>query len=135
MLRSGQGLYAHRVRVLIVDDSAILRDRLASAVGEWAGVELMEAPGADEALAIARRSPPDLVLLDLHMPGKSGLVVIAELKAMSPSPVVVVLTWQPTEHHRRRCLAMGADFFVDKASDFSTVLEGVIGSDRGRDRV
>jgi CheY-like chemotaxis protein len=116
-----------RVKVLIVDDSAIIRDRLAAMVGELAGVELMEACGADEAVAIARDSRPDLVLLDLHMPGKSGLAVIEDLKAMSPAPVVVVLTCQPTESHRRTSLAKGADFFFDKAFDLSRVLQAVMG--------
>jgi two-component system, NarL family, nitrate/nitrite response regulator NarL len=115
------------VRVLIVDDSAIIRDRLAVLVGEWPGAQLMEASDADEALAVARRIRPDLVLLDLHMPGKSGLAVIADLKALSPAPVVVVLTNQPTESHRRRCIANGADFFFDKAFDFSSVLQTVAG--------
>ncbi len=132
MTRGDRRRYDGCVRVLIVDDSAIVRDRLASAVGERPGIELMQATGADEALAIASRGRPDVVLLDFHMPGRSGLAVIADLKAMSPPPVVVVLTWQPTEAHRRKCLSMGADFFFDKAFDFSRVLQSVIGSDEPR---
>jgi DNA-binding NarL/FixJ family response regulator len=115
------------VKVLIVDDSAIIRDRLAALMGELPGVDLMEARGADEALAVARESRPAVVVLDLHMPGKSGLAVIAALKALSPAPVVVVLTCEPTESVRQKCIAKGANFFFDKAFDFSGVLEAVIG--------
>lgn len=127
MLDGGEGPYDRRVRVLIVDDSVLIRHRLAAMVREWPGVDLMQAHGAEEALAVARDSRPELVLIDLHMPGKSGLAVIADFKAMSPAPVVVVLTGQPTEAHRRRCLAKGADLFVDKASDLSSVLKTVLG--------
>jgi CheY-like chemotaxis protein len=127
MLQEGEGPYSRRVRVLIVDDSAIIRDRLATLVREWPGVDLTEARGADEALAVARSSRPDLVLLDLQMPGKSGLAVIADLKAMSPAPMVVVLTGQPTESYRRTCIAKGADFFFDKALDLASVLQTVMG--------
>jgi DNA-binding NarL/FixJ family response regulator len=127
MLDGGDGRYDRWVRVLIVDDAAIIRQRLAAMVGEWPGVDLMQARGADEGLAVARDSRPDVVLIDLHMPGKSGLAVIADIKAMSPAPVVVVLTGQPTEAHRRRCLAKGADFFFDKASDLSSMLQTVMG--------
>jgi DNA-binding NarL/FixJ family response regulator len=115
------------VKVLIVDDSAIIRDRLAALMGELPGVDLIEARGADEALAVARESRPAVVVLDLHMPGKSGLAVIADLKALSPAPVVVVLTCEPTESVRQKCIAKGANFFFDKAFDFASVLEAAMG--------
>ena len=117
--------------MLIVDDSAIIRDRLAALMNELPGVDLMEARGADEALAVARESRPALVVLDLHMPGKSGLAVIADLKALSPAPVVVVLTCEPTESVRQKCIARGANFFFDKAFDFSSVVKAVMGPTGG----
>jgi CheY-like chemotaxis protein len=110
------------VRVLVVDDSAAIRRRLVAMLREVSGVEVYEAERADEGLTLARRRRPDLVLLDLTMPGRSGLAVLPELKAASPSPVVVVLTNQATEQHRRLCIAEGADFFVDKSEDFATLL-------------
>lgn len=113
--------------MLVVDDSAAIRARLAAMLREVPGVEVCEADGADEALDIARRRAPNVVLLDLHMPGKSGLAVLPELKAVSPSPVVIVLTTHPTEHHRRLCLGHGADYFFDKSADFAKLVLGLLG--------
>jgi DNA-binding NarL/FixJ family response regulator len=114
------------VRVLVVDDSLAIRARLAAMLSEVPGVEVCEARGADEALAIARRRAPHVVLLDLHMPGKNGLAVLPELKAVSPPPIVVVLTSHPTEHHRRLCACRGADFFFDKSADFAKLVLGLV---------
>jgi DNA-binding response OmpR family regulator len=108
--------------VLVVDDSAAIRARLAAMLSEVPGVEVFEAHDADEALEMARRRRPNLILLDLHMPGKNGLAVLPELKAVSPPPVVIVLTSHPTEHHRRLCAWHGADFFFDKSADFAKLV-------------
>jgi DNA-binding response OmpR family regulator len=111
------------VRVLVVDDSPAIRARLAAMLREIPGVEVSEAGGADEALATAAAEPPDLVVLDVHMPGRSGLDVLPQLKALPSAPLVVVLTSHPTELHRRQSTAMGADLFLDKAREFDRVLE------------
>jgi CheY-like chemotaxis protein len=62
-------------------------------------------------------------VLDLHMPGRSGLEVLPEIKRLPSPPCVVVLTSHPTEQHRRLSLASGADFFFDKAQEFALVVE------------
>jgi DNA-binding response OmpR family regulator len=111
------------VRILVVDDSAAIRARLVAMLRELPGVEPHEATDADEALAAIREHLPDLVVLDVHMPGKSGIDVLPIIKALPSAPVVVVLTSHPTEHHRRLSLAQGADFFFDKSLDFARVLE------------
>jgi len=90
---------------------------------EVPGVEPHEAAGADEALEAMRASSPDLVVLDVHMPGMSGIDVLPIIKALPSPPVVVILTSHPTEHHRRLSLAHGADFFFDKSRDFARVVE------------
>jgi CheY-like chemotaxis protein len=111
------------VRILVVDDSAAIRARLVAMLREIPGVEPHEATGADEALEAIRTYLPELVLLDVHMPGKSGIDVLPVIKALPSAPVVVVLTSHPTEHHRRLSLAHGADFFLDKSRDFARVVE------------
>ncbi len=90
---------------------------------EVPGVESHEAASADEALEAVRAVLPDLVVLDVHMPGKSGIDLLPVIKALPSPPVVVILTSHPTEHHRRLSLAHGADFFLDKSRDFARVLE------------
>jgi two-component system response regulator DevR len=111
------------VRILIVDDSSAIRARLVSMMRELPGIDLDEASGADEALEAVLAHGPDVVVLDLNMPGKNGLEILPAIKAMASPPLVVVLTGHPTEHHRRLCLAQGADYFFDKSKDFARVLE------------
>lgn len=111
------------MRILVVDDSAAIRARLVEMLREVPGVEPQEATGADEALEAIRASAPDVVVLDVHMPGKSGIDVLPMIKALPSPPVVVILTSHPTEHHRRLSLAHGADFFLDKSRDFARVVE------------
>jgi CheY-like chemotaxis protein len=111
--------------VLIVDDSHAIRARLVSLMREIEGVDPLEASGADEALELVRRDGADVVVLDLHMPGKGGLEILPLLKATPARPLVVVFTSHPTELHRRECLALGADYFFDKSRDFAELL-GVI---------
>ena len=94
----------------------------------WAAsVRPAEASGGDEALAHLRAHGADVVVLDLHMPGKGGLDVLREIKASMGSPMVIVLTSHPTEHHRRLCLARGADHFFDKSREFARVVELLVG--------
>jgi CheY-like chemotaxis protein len=111
------------MKVLVVDDSAAIRSRLATMLRELPDVEVCEVTTADEALDAIRADPPDLVVLDVHMPGRSGLDVLASIKAAPSPPVVVVLTGHPTPHHARFSLARGADYYLDKARDFGRVLE------------
>jgi DNA-binding NarL/FixJ family response regulator len=111
------------VKVLVVDDSPAIRARLMTLLREVDGLELSEASGADEALDRLASGGVHVVLLDLHMPGKTGLDVLPAIKAREPAPLVIVLTGHPTEHHRRTSLALGADYFFDKSHDFGRVLE------------
>jgi len=90
---------------------------------EVPGVEPHEAAGADEALEAIRTFVPDLVVLDVHMPGTSGIDLLPIIKALPSPPLVVILTSHPTEHHRRLSIAHGADFFFDKSLDFARVVE------------
>jgi CheY-like chemotaxis protein len=120
------------VRVLVVDDSPAIRVRLMTLLGEVDGLDLFEASGADEALLSLATQAVDVVLLDLHMPGRTGLEVLPSIKARVPSPLVIVLTGHPTDHHERLCLAMGADYFFDKSKDFARVLELLDGPSAGK---
>ncbi len=109
-----------------MDDSDVIRSRLVARLEELPGAEVHEASRADEALAVCRASRVDAVRLDLLMPGQGGLAFVAKLKALDPAPVVVVITGHPTDHHRRRSLAAGADYFFDKAHEFERALEVLV---------
>jgi DNA-binding NarL/FixJ family response regulator len=111
------------VRILVVDDSPAVRARLVAMLVEVPGVELREVDRASQALEVAGDWLPDVVVLDLSMPDRSGLEILPAMKSLPVPPTVIVLTNHCTSHHMRRCLAMGADFFFDKSRDFGRVVE------------
>jgi two-component system, NarL family, response regulator DevR len=112
------------VRVLVVDDSLEVRARVVAMLRELETiVAIHEAGTADEALAEARTRAPNVVILDVNLPGKTGLAILASLLSLPSAPLVIVLTNDPTDHHRRKALAGGARYFFDKSKQFDAVLE------------
>ena len=102
------------MKVLVVDDEADVRALVGSALGyTQADVELFEAADGDEALRLARSSTPDIVVLDLMMPGRDGFAVLEELRRESSVPVIV-LTARGLEHDKIRGLELGADDYMVK---------------------
>ncbi len=106
------------LKVLIVDDNALFRDRLGSILGSLDGIEVVgTAKDAPEALEEVARTGPDVIILDIHMPGGSGLDVVATIKQKKPSPMVVMLTVGPRAEYQTQSYLMGADYFFEKSSD------------------
>ena len=77
--------------VLVVDDDEALRSRLARAFKER-GFDARTASSYDEAMALAREESPELAVIDLRMPGRSGLELLTDLKTLDAATRVVVLT-------------------------------------------
>ncbi|MGO8995732.1 MAG: response regulator transcription factor [Polyangiaceae bacterium] len=110
------------MRVIVVDDSPAVRARLVAMLGETHDVQVVaEAWEGAEALRLVRLHAPDAVILDLNLPGMSGLDVLTVLKAEPSPPVVIILTNHPHDRYRAACLRGGADFFFDKSRDFDRV--------------
>jgi len=111
------------MRVLIADDEMLNR-RILRAILRKDGVASLEAADGDEALALVRGERPDLVLLDVMMPGKDGYAVCTELKsdpALADIPVIFISSRDNTED-RVRGLKLGANDYVSKPFDAEEVL-------------
>jgi DNA-binding NarL/FixJ family response regulator len=107
------------LKVLIVDDSDILRERLRSILGELRRVEVTgEAVDALEAKSMLEQHTPDVVILDIRMPKGSGIDILEMLKKKKPNVKVIVLTNYPYPQYRKRCLEAGAEYFLDKSTEF-----------------
>jgi DNA-binding NarL/FixJ family response regulator len=112
---------------LIVDDAPAVRSRLVALLDEVPGVETREAGSVDA--AIPQADGVDVVVLDIHLPKQSGLDAVPMLRALEPRPLIIVLTNDATEQHRREALTLGADHFLDKSREFARVVELVASID------
>jgi two-component system phosphate regulon response regulator PhoB len=113
--------------VLVVDDEAPLRELIVVTLG--AGFECRQAVDGDEALRLVRERIPDVVLLDLMLPGRSGLEVLDEMRAdelLRDVPVVVISAWQ-TEEDVQGALQRGASGFLPKPFEPEALVDVVTG--------
>ena len=112
------------LKVVIADDSALVRERLAALVSDLEHVELVgQASSAPEAFDVIQRLKPDVVILDIRMPGGNGIQVLEMVKTNEAGPLVIMLTAFPYPQYRKKCLEAGAGFFFDKATEFERVAQ------------
>jgi DNA-binding NarL/FixJ family response regulator len=105
------------IRILIADDHAILRRGLKEIlVRELAGAVCGEAEDAQQVLAQVQSHDWDLLLLDISMPGRSGLDVLRDLKTVRPKLPVLVLSMHPEDQYGKRILKAGASGYMNKKS-------------------
>ncbi len=110
--------------VLVVDDSIVVRRLIVGWLAEVApGTQVVEAADPEEGIEAFHRMRPDVVVLDLNMPGGSGFDVLREVRKVIPPRMVIVFTNHAEEPYRRRCLEGGADLFFDKAKDLQRLME------------
>ncbi|MGR4880421.1 response regulator [Streptomyces sp. LARHCF249] len=114
------------VRVLVADDEAMVRAGVRAILARDPQVEVVaEAGDGHEAIALIRQHRPDVVLLDIQMPGLDGLTTAARLHR-EPAPVgVIMLTTFGQDEYVTRALEEGADGFLLKADDPRELLNGV----------
>ena len=109
--------------VLLVDDSAIVRKRLCRLLADEAFVQIVgEAAGALEGLMLYRSRQPQAVVLDLQLPGISGLELLQRIKQRTPDCQVIILTNYSGIEVRDACLGLGADYVLHKASEFEQIV-------------
>ena len=104
-------------RILIADDHAIVREGLRRILQSVPGIEVAgEAVSGDEVMARVREGGFDLLLLDLSMPGKSGIELIKWAKSARPELAVLVLSMHQEEQYAVRAIRAGASGYVTKES-------------------
>lgn len=126
MISSGVGDGAsERTRVLLVDDQELFRRGLMLVLAGEADLAVQEVADGDSAIQAVASTAPDVVLLDVRMPGKSGLETCAALKQMSPSTSIIMLTASDEESDLYESIKNGASGYLLKDSSIDQVAEAV----------
>ena len=112
---------AERQSVLIVDDDAIFRGRLARAL-ESRGFDVRTAGDVPSGLALARQDSPELAVVDLRMPGGSGLELVKGLKEVDPATRIIVLTGYGSIATAVDATKLGATNYLPKPADADDIL-------------
>jgi DNA-binding NarL/FixJ family response regulator len=114
------------IRILIADDHAIVREGLKQIVAEESDMKVTgEASNSDEVLEIITKQIYDIVILDINMPGKSGLDLLKDLKVQFPNLPVLILSMYAEEQYGIRALKAGASGYLRKASAPNELVEAI----------
>ena len=110
------------MRVLIVDDSKIVCDGLRQMLIDIADVEIVgQAHNAEDAIASISEANPDVVILDIRLPGMNGIHVLKDIRAKKLPIRVIMLTNYPYPPYRKKCEELGADYFFDKVAEIEEI--------------
>ncbi len=115
------GTPAAGLSLLVVDDDEAFRTVLARAMSRR-GLKVASASGAEQALTLAQAQPPDAAVVDLRMPGESGLALVPRLKALNPAMRIVVLTGYASIATAVEAIKLGATHYLAKPADADAIL-------------
>ncbi len=126
-LHVGDSLKAHEGRVykvVLVDDSAVVRERVAATLSSLGGVAVVgQAGDVPEGLRLVRETKPDLLILDIGLPGESGISLLEIAKQEQLVPLIMMLTNQDHPKLRQHCAELGADFYFHKPTEFEKMID------------
>jgi DNA-binding NarL/FixJ family response regulator len=122
----GSSQSGHRIRILIADDHLLFRDgvrKLLSAVPDFTVVA--EAGHGDEVLEMTARHQPEVVLLDLNMPGQDGLVTLQRLRSAHPEVKVILLTSSEEKDEMLQAVRFGTAGIVQKSTPTELLIKSI----------
>jgi DNA-binding NarL/FixJ family response regulator len=122
-------------KTLIVEDSSFYRQLLAEALhSRFPSMDISEAKDGEEAIKKVDALSPDLVFMDIKMPGESGLEITKKIKNLHPNIIIIILTAYDIPEYREAAYQNRADYFLSKGStsreDILTLVESIL-SGRG----
>jgi DNA-binding NarL/FixJ family response regulator len=117
---------AKRKRILVVDDHPLMREGVAQWIRRAPDLEVCcQAESAAQALALADKQKPDLVLTDISLTGRNGLELIKDLRALAPDLPVLVLSMHEESLYAGRALRAGARGYIMKRAGGDRVVEAI----------
>lgn len=114
------------MNVLLVDDSEILRNHLMTILAEMENVTVVgESVDTESAIRDLQKKRPDLMILDIRMPGEGGIHVLKTAKEKYPGLRVIIYTDYPYPQYRTKCMDLGADYFFDKSTETEKMIDKI----------
>jgi len=112
------------MKIVIADDSSLLRERIKHILLDFNGnCEIYEAENGLDALQLIRENKPYLTILDIRMPEMNGIEVLRKVKELKINTKICILTNFPYPQYRKKCLELGAMFFLDKNLEVEKITE------------
>ena len=110
------------MKTFIVEDSPMIRERLRSMIASIPNIELVgETDNEDDAVREICMVCPDMVILDLVLAKGSGMEVLRRIREQPLASMVIVLTNHGYHQYQKKCLELGADYFMDKSREIETL--------------
>lgn len=111
-----------KLTILIVDDNMNFVDRMISLLEDADNIGYINVGGNyDEARRLLAIENPDVVLLDINLPGKSGIELLKHIRQQQQACEVIMITNHADAYYRQQCNDLGAKYFLDKSNDFAMV--------------
>jgi DNA-binding NarL/FixJ family response regulator len=107
---------------LIIDDSLIIIERFIEILNEMDNIEtVFYANNYTEGLQMLKDIKPDIALLDINLPDKSGIELLRIIRQQQLDTKVIMITNQATDHYKKVCATLGANYFFDKSNEFEQI--------------
>jgi DNA-binding NarL/FixJ family response regulator len=121
------------IRVILCDDHAVLRRGIRDTLSEAVDIRVVAEAGSYAEVREALRSHPcDVLLLDLNLPGRGGLEVLASVRESNPDTKVLIVSMYPEDQYAIRCLRAGAQGYLNKGGDPAELAKAVRALMQGR---
>lgn len=112
------------MKILIADDSEILRKHLTNLLTEIPGVDIIGyAEDTESAIAGIETENLDAAIIDIRMPGAGGIQVLKTVRQAHPDLRIIIFTDYPYPQYRKKCFEEGADYFFDKSTESEKLVE------------
>ena len=110
------------MKVLLADDSGLILERLQEMISIYKQIDIVGSyMNGDDALEGLRILKPDLAIIDIKMPGLSGLEVLNEIRNENKTIIFIIFTFSSSDYYRQLAGELGADYFFSKVDDFDKV--------------
>ena len=110
------------MKIILADDSDLILERLKEIISAFGRLEVIATvKNGTETLESLRTLKPDIAIVDINMPGLSGLEVLSEIRKENSKIIIIILTFYSSEYYRKLAGIAGADYFFNKADEFDKI--------------